>query len=345
MDYFLLTSQKINDESPSGLNLEDDSEFQNFFFEAEGVPEKYDGQNTNPAEPPEWRNIKKKALSYLKTTKDLKLVSVLAQSILNTEGLVKFEEILSGISNLIIEQWNTLYPPLDEDDGDPIRRLSSLGYLSDNRFIIGILKTIPLAKSKRLGIICQKDIESVGNLSCDDSDYEQTILQIKAVFKDCDQNEVESTSKAIINCIEHLKTINYTFEKNASNIYSVDFDNLIKTLNQMQNTYEKYAEIETETETETVSTQDSDDSNMGTIEEEKANLHTFKNTKLSSRKDIELCIDQMCEYFAEYEPSSPVPLLLKRSKKLLNMNFIDIMKEIATDGLEQVNSLGGIAKE
>ena len=40
------------------------------------------------------------------------------------------------------------YPPLDEDDGDPIRRLSALGYLSDSRFIINTLKTTPLAKSK-----------------------------------------------------------------------------------------------------------------------------------------------------------------------------------------------------
>ncbi|GAA6172880.1 type VI secretion system protein TssA [Colwellia sp. KU-HH00111] len=342
MDYFLLISQKVSDDSPSGSNLEDDSEFQNFFFEAEGTPEKYDGQNTTPAEPPEWRNIKKTALEYLKSTKDLKLVSVLAQSVLNTEGLLKFEEILSGISNLIIEQWDTVYPPLDEDDGDPIRRLSALGYLSDSRFIINTLKTTPLAKSKRLGIVSLKDVEHASNLSPDDSDYDQAILQIKATFKDCDQEEILSASKAINNCIEHLQTINDTFEKNASNIYSVDFTSLIKILTQMQNAYEKYAEIEQEI----VSTpNNSDDSNMDSVEEQKANSHTFNHSKLSSRKDIELCIDQMCEYFAEYEPSSPVPLLLKRSKKLLHMNFIDIMKEIATDGLEQVNSLGGIAKE
>ncbi len=343
MDYFLLISQEISEESPSGLNHEDDSEFQNFFFEAEGIPEKYDGQNTSPAEPPEWRNIKKKALGYLKSTKDLKLVSVLVQSILNTEGLLKFEESLSGISSLIINQWSTLYPVLDEDDGDPIRRLSSLGYLSDRPFIINILKTIPLAKSKRLGIICQKDIESANNFSSDDNDFEQAILQIKAIFKDCDQNEILSSSKAINNCIDHLNTINDTFITNSSSNYSVDFDALIKTLTQMQSTYEKYSNVEIQKEE--TSTQISDDSNMDTTGEEKSNSHNFKNTKLSSRKDIEICLDEMCEYFAKYEPSSPVPLLLKRSKKLLHMNFIDIMKEIATDGLEQVNNLGGIPKE
>lgn len=343
MDYFLLITKVISDDSPSGANHEDDSEFQRFFFDAEGSPEKYDGQNTTPAEHPEWRNIKKQALNYLKSTKDLKLLSVLAQSILNSEGILKFEECLSGISELIINQWSTLYPVLDEDEGDPIRRLTSLGYLSDRSFIITTLKKTPLAKSKRLGIISLKDIEHANNLSSDDSNYEQAFIQIKATFKDCEQSEITATSKAIANCINHLETINNTFTENASSNYSVDFESLIKTLNQMQNAYEKYSDVKIQTEE--ASTQTIDDSNMEDTSEEKPKAKNFKNSKLSSRKDIELCIDQMCEYFAEYEPSSPVPLLLKRSKKLLHMNFIDIMKEIATDGLEQVNSLGGIAKE
>jgi type VI secretion system protein ImpA len=152
MDYDQLITKVVNAANECGSNLEDDSSFQNFFFEAEGTPERFDVQSTVPAEHPDWRAIKKQALLFLDKTRDIKLFSVLAQSVLNTEGIIKFEQSLNGIAQLLSNHWVAVYPSLDEDedDGDPLERISALGHLSDNSFIINVLKDASITKSKVL---------------------------------------------------------------------------------------------------------------------------------------------------------------------------------------------------
>jgi type VI secretion system protein ImpA len=113
MDYDQEISADLSGDAVCGVNLEDDSGFQNFFFEAQGTPERFDGQSTVPAEPPEWRAVKKQALEYFKSTKDLKLAGILTQAVLNTEGIVKFEQCLNGILELVQNKWSDVFPPLD----------------------------------------------------------------------------------------------------------------------------------------------------------------------------------------------------------------------------------------
>ncbi|GAC21713.1 hypothetical protein [Paraglaciecola arctica] len=66
MDYDQDIIADISGESVCGVNLDDDSGFQNFFFESQGIAERFDGNSTIPAEPPEWRTVKKQALEYMK---------------------------------------------------------------------------------------------------------------------------------------------------------------------------------------------------------------------------------------------------------------------------------------
>jgi type VI secretion system protein ImpA len=52
-------------------------------------------------------------------------------------------------------------------------------------------------------------------------------------------------------------------------------------------------------------------------------------------------LDKICLYYERYEPSSPIPLLLQRSKRLVSANFMDIVRDLAPDGLSQVENLRG----
>jgi type VI secretion system protein ImpA len=50
----------------------------------------------------------------------------------------------------------------------------------------------------------------------------------------------------------------------------------------------------------------------------------------------------MCAYYARVEPSSPVPLLLQRAKRLASMDFLAIVRELADQGFAQVANVAGI---
>jgi type VI secretion system protein ImpA len=52
-------------------------------------------------------------------------------------------------------------------------------------------------------------------------------------------------------------------------------------------------------------------------------------------------LDRICGYYARNEPSSPIPLLLRRARRLVTMDFVDIVRDLAPDALAQVEALRG----
>jgi type VI secretion system protein ImpA len=62
---------------------------------------------------------------------------------------------------------------------------------------------------------------------------------------------------------------------------------------------------------------------------------------VNSRADVSRAIDQLCDWLERTEPSHPAPLLLRRAQRLLNKNFLEIIRDIAPDGTDQVVRLAG----
>jgi type VI secretion system protein ImpA len=53
-------------------------------------------------------------------------------------------------------------------------------------------------------------------------------------------------------------------------------------------------------------------------------------------------LDRICAYYAEHEPSSPLPVLLQRARRLVGKSFIEIIEDVAPDGAGQFRHLGGL---
>jgi type VI secretion system protein ImpA len=63
------------------------------------------------------------------------------------------------------------------------------------------------------------------------------------------------------------------------------------------------------------------------------------------RQDVIRMIDRICTYYERHEPSSPVPLLLARARRLVDMSFMEVLQDLAPDGMGQARHIGGIEKE
>ena len=50
---------------------------------------------------------------------------------------------------------------------------------------------------------------------------------------------------------------------------------------------------------------------------------------------------KIIEYYKKNEPSSPVPVLLRRAKALVGADFMTIIKDMAPNGVENVEVVGG----
>jgi type VI secretion system protein ImpA len=62
---------------------------------------------------------------------------------------------------------------------------------------------------------------------------------------------------------------------------------------------------------------------------------------IGSRKDVLAALEAICAYYERNEPSSPIPLLMRRSKRLVSMSFIDIVRDLMPDAAAQAEGLRG----
>ncbi|MBS1173145.1 MAG: type secretion system protein TssA, partial [Proteobacteria bacterium] len=56
--------------------------------------------------------------------------------------------------------------------------------------------------------------------------------------------------------------------------------------------------------------------------------------EIRSREDAIRLLDKVCAYLDRNEPSNPAPLLIQRAKRLMTMSFVDIIRDMAPDGVE-----------
>lgn len=66
-------------------------------------------------------------------------------------------------------------------------------------------------------------------------------------------------------------------------------------------------------------------------------------TQIASAQDVIDALDRICTYYALHEPSSPLPVLLQRARRLVGKSFIEIVEDVAPDGAGQFRHLGGVA--
>ena len=63
---------------------------------------------------------------------------------------------------------------------------------------------------------------------------------------------------------------------------------------------------------------------------------------IGSREDANRALERVCEWIERNEPSNPAPLLIRRAQRLMSKTFIDIIRDLAPDGLKEVEKLAGI---
>jgi type VI secretion system protein ImpA len=66
--------------------------------------------------------------------------------------------------------------------------------------------------------------------------------------------------------------------------------------------------------------------------------------EIRSREDALRVLDQVSEFFRRTEPSSPVPLLLKRARRLVNLNFVELLNDLSPDSLAQIRTIAGLSE-
>lgn len=65
----------------------------------------------------------------------------------------------------------------------------------------------------------------------------------------------------------------------------------------------------------------------------------YATGQIRSRQDVLTALDAVCAYYVDAEPGSPVPLMLRRVRKWVTLDFIGLIQEINPDNVDDIRKL------
>jgi type VI secretion system protein ImpA len=250
-------------------------------------------------------------------------------------GVAGLADGLALVRGLLEQYWETVHPQLDaEDDNDPTFRVNSVLPLSDRDALLGDILVMPLVSSRAVGRFSLRDVRvAKGELQplADQENVPDAAL-IHAAFMDVDLDSIQADAQGVESAIECAKQIDTIFAEQVGGANSPDLSGLLSELKMLKIVYAENL-LARGVGVEMPESEGGVAGGPGAA---------AISGEVRSREDAIRMIEKISTYFETNEPSSPVPMLLQRVKKLIPMDFLEIMRELTPDAVSQAEAIGGI---
>ena len=338
---------EIAADAPCGEDLEYDLAFAEMEKMAQETPERQYANTVIPAEPPDWRGVGKVALSLMERTRDLRVAVHLARALLHTDGLQGFADGLGVVQGLLERFWEHVYPQLDpEDDNDPILRVNTIVTLCDPETTLRGLRETPLVSSRALGRFSLRDVQIANGLLtpvvADERTELPTPAKIDGAFQDANLEALQAIVDAAVTAVERVERIEAVLTDQVGVTQAPDMSALTGVLKEIRQLLTEQLRRRGVDLAEEVTDEMAGE---GSVPGAASAGQRLVVGEIGSREDAIRMLDKICEYFDRYEPSSPVPFLLKRAKKLVTKDFMSILNDLAPGGAEQAVLIFGLQSE
>lgn len=333
--------QPHGEDDPSGEDLEYDQAFTELEIAAQPGEERQVGDEIKAAEDPDYKDVSAKALAIMERSHDLRAGVFLAEAQLRLNGFTGFAKATTYIAGCLSAYWETCHPQLDaDDDGDPTMRVNAVLALSDSNRILRGVRRAPLTKSRTFGALSLRDIEVAEGHATPTSDMETVpdTGQVAAAFQDTDEDELREISVAAAQALADIQEIDAAFVEHTPG-QGPDLDPLIKFLKQANSKLTTALGGEVEPADQDA---DADGGAMAAGGAGGGPVSGGNTGSITTPNDVQNALDRIIGYYERYEPSSPLPLLLLRAKKLVSADFLTIVRDMAPSGLDNVNLIGGL---
>ena len=323
-------------DTPGGPNLEYDPAFKALEEAAAGKPERqYD--KVYPAELPDWPAVRELALGLAARTRDLRVAMWLVRSGARIEGFGAAVQGLRLLHGLLERHWEHVHPLLDAAEADdPTARLNVFAPFTRDADIAD-MRAAGLTPLR--GSITVRDLElAYGNAEARPGEAVPTrdgaataIRAAQALVADLAENMAHGA--------ELVRSIEKTLDDRLGAGLSPDLSPLRKLLDgvaaagrsvQGVQGVQGVVEASAPAELSAAATRAVASQQTGAIE---------------SREDALRLLQRVCEWLERNEPSNPAPLLIQRAQRLMQKNFIEIIRDLLPDGMGQIEKIAGPGRE
>ena len=323
--------QPLGDEKPCGDDLEYDNEFLELNKAAEGKPETQFG----PGEPPNWRDVREKAEALFDKTRDLRVALLWVRAVVNLNGFAAFPAGIRLIEGLQANFWEHLHPLPDPDDGDTYARANALAMLPQTDGLFGDLRHSVIFSHRAIGELRFRAVEIGLNLYPPKEDEasltrDQLVQMLASVV-----TQLPDLPEQLQSAQTHLATLSELMNDRLGTSNAPDLKPLATLIKHVQGL------LPTADFQDTEGVADSDEGAGPAPSTAGPRI----SGAVQSREDALRAIAMVCEYLERTEPSNPAQLFLRRASRLINQNFLQLVKELAPEALNDLARVMGVDPE
>ncbi|WP_213777129.1 type VI secretion system protein TssA [Caballeronia sp. dw_276] len=332
--------EDISAEFACGVDLEYDPSFRLLEDAVNGKPEAEYGKTVVAAVPADWTAANALCAELMSRSRDLRVVAFLARARLAIVGMVGLADGLALASGLLERHWNHVHPQLDANDGnDPTTRINALAAFVDTSGVLGELLDTPLLPqlpSQTLPVTLREWFYATGEMTPPAVRTVMSLAEIEAATAAAIDRAV-LLKAAFSTALEHAERIETVLVEHVGMAQALD---LVALKTPLRRGEALVGECLAKLGIGKTSEPDALDP-VQTMPATNASAPAAN--QLATRADVIATLDRLCDYYARHEPSSPVPLLLHRARGLVDKSFVDLLKDLAPEGLAQLTSVVGAA--
>ncbi|MBX3622848.1 MAG: type VI secretion system protein TssA [Rhizobacter sp.] len=324
----------LGDDAPCGADLEYDPAFLALEEAARGKPEQQFGDTVIAAQEPDWRVVHEQASDLARRTRDIRVAVMLARAGARLHGVAAYGSGLALIAGLLEQHWDHVYPLLDADDhNDPTMRLNALAPLVDADGGLADLRSAIIGTSRPPLTVRQVELAfgKAEPLADEAAPSPEGVLQ--------GLQAAESQAAGTLAAVKQLHTEVARIEALLNDKVGAAQGPELRPLRALAQTLANAA-----TQAEGGAAEATADEGDVSSAAGGAVVRGAPGT-LQTREDVVRSLDRACEWLERHEPTNPAPLLIRRAQRLMGKSFLEIIRDLAPAGIDQIENIAGNVNE
>lgn len=319
----------VNDTAPCGDDLEYDPAFLALENASRGKPEQQFGDILIAAQEPDWREMREQSIALFARTRDLRVAMQLLRAATRLNGSSGFASAIQVVRGLLERHWEHVHPMIEVGDGnDATMRLNALAPLADAGPVLADLRAAAIGTQR--GGLTMRQIELA--LGKAEPGAGESVPSAAGVEQALGNAAAQSPGllDELIAADAAVHAIEAVIDQRVGASEGPDLRRL-RTLTQCIAQAARQARGES---LEAVADGAAAPAAMATP--------GAATGAIAGRDDAIKALERVCEWIERHEPTNPAPLLIRRAQRLMTKSFIDIIRDLAPDGLKEVERIAGV---
>jgi len=318
-----------------GDSLEYDDEFREMEKAAVSRPPR-EFEKDGVAVGPDWRSVLGHVQNLFERTRDLRVAIYWARAQVHVEGAMMLPEGMRLVEGLLSRFWDELHPL--PDDGDAYARVNALNDMCSQAGLLGDLRESLVLNDRSIGELRGRDVEiALGVLEARPDESAMGRSSVEQMLRDAVEatpqlREFPKTALAKVAELQQLMRDRVGYAS------APELQPLITVLSGLR-------DVMPGAETSDAGDGADDAGGAEGGASPRRGARGSLTGAIESRNDALRAIDMVCEYLERTEPTNPAQLLLRRARKLVNKNFVELVRELAPESLNEVARVMGISAE